>query len=81
MLFLILILLSYCVPNIMAVGAEHVKKRVHPLTACTREEYDVSLLTDFFCLKCLVYTSPKAVLLCRLTHSGLNDNGIECVAT
>ena len=31
----------------MAVGAEHVKKHVHPLTACTREEYEASLLTNF----------------------------------
>lgn len=46
-LLLILIVLSYCVPNIMAVGAEHAKKHVYPLTACTREEYEASLLTNF----------------------------------
>lgn len=31
----------------MAVGAEHVKKHVRPLTACIREEYKTSLLTNF----------------------------------
>lgn len=73
-LFLILILLSYCVPNIVAVGAEHVKKEICPLTSCTREE-------QTSCLKCFIYLSPKAALLWRPTHLDLNHNSIERVPT
>lgn len=47
MLLFMLSLLSYCVPSTQAVGAEHVRKHIHPLTACTREVYEASLLTNF----------------------------------
>lgn len=30
----------------MAVGAEHVKKHVQPLTGCTKEEYEACLWTN-----------------------------------
>lgn len=33
-------------PNTTAVGAEHVKKHVQPLIACTRGEYEACLLTN-----------------------------------
>lgn len=60
---------KYC-----AVGAELVKKHVHPLWSCTGEE-------QTSCLKCFIYLTPKAALLWRPIHSDLNHSSIEHVPT